>query len=94
MVIGKADIKGQLTNSGRLSGRVTTVKLDRTSINDDEVLAFNEPIERTEHFSQSPKNGNSDGTDQDYYGRISGRLQGEADEEQVDDEEDPFSLKD
>jgi len=40
MVLGKADIKGQSKNNNMRSSRIKSIKLDRTSINDDEVMTF------------------------------------------------------
>lgn len=65
--------------------RIKSIKLDRTSINEDEVLAFNEvPVE-----SYSPGYANAE--EGDYFGRS--RQQVDTEEEQVDDEEDPFALR-
>jgi len=42
MANGKTDIRGQQSNGNARMSRIKSTKIDRTSINEDEVLAFNE----------------------------------------------------
>ena len=84
MAVGKADIRGQQTGGNPRMSRIKSVKLDRTSINEDEILAFNEPSGQ----NNSPTYGNYE--DQDYF---SGSRMHETEEDPADDDLDPFALK-
>lgn len=80
MVQGKTELKGDKRNSLRFS-RIKSVKIDRTSINDDDNMAFNEPPDAVQVRNKSPTS--SQMSDQDLYGYVgmsmNARAQTEAD---------------